>query len=241
MRPPVIQVDDTSVTAVRDDRERICPIPPVVRRSSSPIQNPDRAEIAAGQQREVRKHDIHVADTFKYFGIAPVCHCADASAVDAVAPMDIDGDRSISYRPARLVMNSYSHAAHRAKHCRRLAVLIEEFNSCFNRGNPEWFRSASHTWTSSCCRARVLGGRSQGRAQGPPGAVEASVAARGSGSTPTAVKDRARALSYHDRRSTVAPAVGRQPGREWAWGVRRKASSKHALNSSAVTLRCSRI
>ena len=134
MRPPMIQIDDTSVTAIRDDRERICPIPPVVRRSSSPIQNPDRAEIAAGQQREVRKHDIHVADTFKYFGIAPICHRADASAVDAVAPVDIDRDRSISYRPARLVMNSYSHAAHRAKHCRRLAVLVEELNSRYPNG-----------------------------------------------------------------------------------------------------------
>ena len=62
MRPPVIQVHDTSITAIRDDRERICPIPPVVRRSTSPIQNPDRAEIAARQEREIRKRDIHVAD-----------------------------------------------------------------------------------------------------------------------------------------------------------------------------------
>ena len=134
MRPPVIQVHDTSITAIGDYRERICPIPPVVRRSTSPIQNPDRAEIAAWQEREIRKRDVHVADAFKYFGIAPVCHRADASAVDAVTPVDIDRDRSTSYRLARLVMNPNSHAAHRAKHCRRLAIFIEELNSSYPNG-----------------------------------------------------------------------------------------------------------
>ena len=138
MRPPMIQVHDTSVTAIRDDRERICPIPPVVRRSTSPIQNRDRAEIAARQQRELRKHDINVADTFKHFEIAPVCHGADASAVDAVTPVDIDRDRSVPDRPARLVVHSHSHAAHRAKHCRRLAALIEEFNSRYPNGAVGW-------------------------------------------------------------------------------------------------------
>jgi hypothetical protein len=138
MRPPVIQVHDTSVTAIRDYRERICSIPPVVRRSTSPIQNLDRAEIATRQQRELRKHDINVADTFKLFEIAPVCHRADASAVNAVTPVDIDRDCSVSYRRARLVMNSYSHAAQCAKHSRRLAALIEEFNSRYPNGALGW-------------------------------------------------------------------------------------------------------
>ena len=48
-------------------------------------------------------------------------------------------------------------------------------------------------------------------------------------------------LSYHDKSSTIAPAVARRPEREWSCGVRRKASSKHVLNSSAVTWTSSRM
>ena len=134
MRPRMIQVHDTFIRAIPDYRERICPNPPVVRKSTSPIENRDRAEIAAGQQRQLRKHGINVADSVKDFEIAPVRHRADTHAVDAIGPVDTDRDRSVSYRPLRLVMNSHSHTAHRAEHCRRLTVLIEEFNTSYPNG-----------------------------------------------------------------------------------------------------------